>query len=63
MLEYSAKTNLKKVHVELGGKTPTIICQDADLDLAASLAWGAIMYNMGQCCIAGSRLLIHEDVY
>lgn len=47
ILEYSAKTNLKKIHVELGGKTPVIIAADADLELAASLAWGAIMYNMG----------------
>lgn len=63
MLDASAKSNIKKVHLELGGKTPVIICPDADLDVAANTAWGAIMYNMGQCCIAGSRLFIHKDVY
>ena len=63
IIEYSSKSNLKKITAELGGKTPTIVCPDADLDDAANLAWGAIMYNMGQCCIAGSRLFIHEKVY
>ena len=47
VIDYAAKSNLKKVHVELGGKTPCIIGPDADLDDAAGLAWGAIMYNMG----------------
>jgi len=63
ILEYSAKSNLKKVGLELGGKTPVIVCPDADIDKAAELAWSCIMYNMGQCCIAGSRLFIHEKVY
>jgi len=63
ILEYSAKSNLKKVGLELGGKTPVIVCPDADVDKAAELAWSCIMYNMGQCCIAGSRLFIHEKIY
>lgn len=54
---------MKKVTLELGGKTPVIVCPDGDLDKAVNLAWNAIMYNMGQCCIAGSRLLVHESVY
>jgi acyl-CoA reductase-like NAD-dependent aldehyde dehydrogenase len=47
MLEYSAKSNLKKVGLELGGKSPVIVCPDADIAKAANLAWSCIMYNMG----------------
>lgn len=47
ILESSAKSNLKKVCLELGGKTPVIICGDADVDKAANLAFACIMYNMG----------------
>ena len=46
-MEGASKSNIKKVHLELGGKTPVVICKDADLDVAANTAWGAIMYNMG----------------
>lgn len=63
ILEASAQTNLKKVTLELGGKSPVIVCPDSDLEKAANLAWSTIMYNMGQCCIAGSRLFVHEKVY
>lgn len=63
ILEASAQTNLKKVTLELGGKSPVIVCPDSDLEKAADLAWSGIMYNMGQCCIAGSRLFVHESVY
>jgi len=47
IMEGASKSNIKKVHLELGGKTPVVICKDADLDVAANTAWGAIMYNMG----------------
>ena len=63
ILENSAKSNLKKVTLELGGKSPVIVCPDADLNDAVKLAWTSIMYNMGQCCIAGSRVFIHEKIY
>lgn len=63
IMEASAQTNLKKVTLELGGKSPVIVCPDADLDKAVNVAWNAIMYNMGQCCIAGSRLFVHESIY
>lgn len=46
-MEGASKANLKKVHLELGGKTPVVVCKDANLDTAANTAWGAIMYNMG----------------
>ena len=63
IMEASSQTNLKKVTLELGGKTPVIVCPGADINKAVQLAWSAIMYNMGQCCIAGSRLFVHESIY
>ncbi len=59
----AAAGNLKKVTLELGGKSPNIIFDDADLDLAIPGAAHAIFFNHGQCCCAGSRLFIHEKVY
>ncbi len=55
--------NLKRVSLELGGKSPSIVFPDADLDIAAQGVAGAIFFNQGQVCTAGSRLLIHQDVY
>lgn len=57
-----AAETLKKVSLELGGKSPNIIFPDADLDAAARGAYAAIFYNAGQCCTAGSRLLVHESI-
>ncbi len=48
--------NLKRVSLELGGKSPAIVFDDADLELAAEGVAGAIFFNHGQCCCAGSRL-------
>lgn len=59
----SASGNLKKVSLELGGKSPVIICADADLDRAIATAAHAIFFNAGQVCIAGSRLYVEEPVY
>jgi len=59
----AAESNLKKVSVELGGKSPMIICKDADLDQAAVAAHVGLFINMGQCCCASSRIFIHEDVH
>jgi 4-(gamma-glutamylamino)butanal dehydrogenase len=62
-LRYSADSNLKRVHLELGGKSPNIIFPDApDLDAAADAAAWAIFFNTGQMCTAGSRLVVHRDV-
>lgn len=55
--------NLKKVTLELGGKSPVIVFPDADVDEAARGAAGAIFSNAGQVCTAGSRLLIAEEIY
>jgi len=63
ILERSAKTNLKRVTLELGGKSPNIIFPDVDLDSAVEAAHNAIMFNMGQVCCAGSRTYVHESIY
>jgi phenylacetaldehyde dehydrogenase len=55
--------NLKRVSLELGGKSPAIVFPDADLDLAIVGTAAAIFYNQGQCCTAGSRLFAHKSVY
>ncbi|GAA4352141.1 aldehyde dehydrogenase family protein [Angustibacter luteus] len=62
-LRYAADSNLKRVHLELGGKSPNIILPDApDLDAAADTAAWAIFFNSGEMCTAGSRLVVHADV-
>lgn len=59
----AAKANLKKVSLELGGKSPLIIFKDADVDQAVELAHQAVFINQGQVCCAGSRTFVHEDIY
>jgi phenylacetaldehyde dehydrogenase len=59
----AAAGNLKRVSLELGGKSPNIVFADADLDAAAAGAAAAIYFNHGQCCCAGSRLFIERPVY
>jgi len=54
---------LKRMTLELGGKSPNIILPDADLDAAVKGAYQAIYYNTGQACNAGSRLFVHSDQY
>ncbi|WP_322055071.1 aldehyde dehydrogenase [Paraburkholderia bannensis] len=63
IMQYAGQSNLKRVWLELGGKSPNIVLPDCpDLDRAASAAAGAIFYNMGEMCTAGSRLLVHRDI-
>ncbi len=59
----AAKGNLKKVTLELGGKSPVIVMDDADIDAAIQGAANAIFFNGGQVCIAGSRLYCHRSVF
>ena len=59
----AASNDLKKVTLELGGKSPNIILDDADLDSAIPGAANAIFFNQGQCCCAGSRLFVHQKNY
>jgi acyl-CoA reductase-like NAD-dependent aldehyde dehydrogenase len=57
-----AADTLKKVSLELGGKSPNIVLRDADLDAASRGAFAGIFYNMGQACTAGSRLIVDASV-
>ena len=59
----AAAGNLKKVTLELGGKSPNVILKDADLKTAIPGAASAIFFNQGQCCCAGSRLYVEEEIF
>jgi len=63
VMKAAAESNLKRVTLELGGKSPLIVCKDADLDSAVELSHYALFYNHGQCCCAGSRLYVEESIY
>jgi aldehyde dehydrogenase (NAD+) len=63
LLKASAESNLKRLSLELGGKSPNIIFPDGDLDRAMRAAFWGIYANKGEVCSAGSRLLVHEAVY
>lgn len=63
LIVQASGVNLKKVSLELGGKSPNIIFADADINKAAIGAADAIFFNHGQCCCAGSRLFIHKSIY
>ncbi|KAM0910738.1 hypothetical protein ACQ4PT_013969 [Festuca glaucescens] len=63
ILELSARSNLKPVTLELGGKSPFIVMDDADVDQAVELAHRALFFNQGQCCCAASRTFVQERVY
>jgi phenylacetaldehyde dehydrogenase len=59
----AAAGDLKRVTLELGGKSPNVVFADADLETAIPGAANAIFFNHGQCCCAGSRLYIEQKVY
>ena len=62
MLQYAGQSNLKRVSLECGGKSPQVVMADADLAAAAEgIAWG-IYYNQGETCHAGSRVVVHDGV-
>ncbi|GAA6165846.1 aldehyde dehydrogenase [Pelagimonas sp. KU-00592-HH] len=64
LLEYSARSNLKRCYLELGGKSPNIVFADApDLEEAAKVSAMGIFRNSGQVCVAGSRLLVQESIH
>jgi gamma-glutamyl-gamma-aminobutyraldehyde dehydrogenase len=63
LLDYSARSNLKRVYLELGGKSPNVVFADApDLAVAAKVSAAGIFRNSGQVCVAGSRLLVERSV-
>ncbi|UVC08009.1 aldehyde dehydrogenase [Rhizobium sp. TH2] len=64
LLEYSARSNLKRVYLELGGKSPNVVFADApSIDQAAKVSAYGIFRNSGQVCIAGSRLLVERSIH
>lgn len=61
--EAAAKSNLKRVTLELGGKSPLVIFADTDVDKAVQIAHDACFANHGQCCCAATRTFVQEDIY
>ncbi|GJD01556.1 aldehyde dehydrogenase [Colletotrichum higginsianum IMI 349063] len=63
IMKAAASSNLKKVTLELGGKSPNIVFNDADIEQAISWVNFGIYYNHGQCCCAGTRIFVQEGIY
>jgi len=63
LIVQAATGNLKKVSLELGGKSPNVVFSDVDLDAAIQGAASAIFFNHGQCCCAGSRLYVEDKIF
>ncbi len=63
LLQNSAVSNLKRLSLELGGKSPNIVFPDADFDAAVRAALWGVFGNKGEMCTAASRLLLHENIY
>jgi phenylacetaldehyde dehydrogenase len=63
MINRNATDSLKRVTLELGGKSPVVVMPDVNVDEVAAQAAGAIFFNAGQVCIAGSRLFAHRSVF
>jgi len=63
IMKAAASSNLKKITLELGGKSPNIVFEDADIDNAISWVNFGIFFNHGQCCCAGSRIYVQESIY
>lgn len=62
-IQRAAADNLKAVTMECGGKSPLVVCADCDMDQAVKWTAFGVMYNMGQICIATSRVYVHADIY
>ncbi|PIO62956.1 aldehyde dehydrogenase family protein [Teladorsagia circumcincta] len=63
VMQEAAYSNIKKVTLELGGKSPNIIFADADLDESVHQAHHGLFFNQGQCCCAGSRVFVEGKIY
>ncbi len=59
----AGRTNLKRVSLELGGKSPNVVLDDADVEAAIAGAAQGIFFNQGEVCTAGSRLYVHQDLF
>ncbi|XP_059046455.1 aldehyde dehydrogenase X, mitochondrial-like [Achroia grisella] len=63
IMSAAAAVNLKRITLELGGKSPLVICNDADVEQAAIIAHNAAFSNGGQCCVAGTRTYVQSGIY
>ena len=63
IMQAAARSNLKRVTLELGGKSPNIVFADCDLDAAVEGAFFGLFFNQGQCCVAGSRLFVESKIH
>jgi aldehyde dehydrogenase (NAD+) len=63
IMRNSHEKNLKRITLELGGKSPNIITKNANFDKAVAQATMSLFFNAGQCCIAGSRTYVHSSIY
>jgi aldehyde dehydrogenase (NAD+) len=63
VMQAAARSNLKRVTLELGGKSPNIVFADADIDAAIEGSHFALFFNQGQCCCAGSRLFVESHIH
>ena len=63
IMEAAGRTNLKRVSLELGGKSPNIVFADAEMDSAIEGCHFGVFFNQGQVCCAGSRLFVEEKIY
>ncbi|MDB5357641.1 MAG: aldehyde dehydrogenase family protein [Phycisphaerales bacterium] len=63
IMQAAGRTNLKRVTLELGGKSPNIVFADANLDAAVEGAFFGLFFNQGQCCCAGSRLFVESHIH
>ncbi|MFZ0593455.1 MAG: aldehyde dehydrogenase family protein, partial [Bryobacteraceae bacterium] len=63
IMQAAAETNLKRVTLELGGKSPNIVFADADMEQAVEGSHFALFFNQGQCCCAGSRVFVEDKIY
>ncbi len=63
IMKAAAETNLKRVTLELGGKSPNIVFADADMEQAVEGSHFALFFNQGQCCCAGSRVFVEDKIY
>jgi aldehyde dehydrogenase (NAD+) len=63
IMKAAADSNLKRVSLELGGKSPNVVFADADIDAAIEGAYVGLFFNQGQCCCAGSRLFVEDKIH
>ncbi|CAG2105416.1 unnamed protein product [Medioppia subpectinata] len=63
LIVQASTVNMKRVTLEMGGKSPVVVTEDYDLDEAVQIAHDACFANAGQCCCAGTRTYVHESIY